>query len=908
MSYSRLCLLLFGALCACVPAPGTPGLWAQTDPPPQALTVEYGTDVASLVLESFVSGECESISNIRQIGGRTNGIGSFRAPDDLIGFRSGIILSTGDVRDALVGGENLFNTGVAINNGSTPDEDLDRVATSEIYDPSGIEFDFVPLQPLIEFRYVFASEEYCDFIDAEFNDVFGFFIRRADANPSVPSENVALVPGTNQPVSVRTINHRNGNNPELYRGNPHPATELLPTCRGEGTPTERLGQIEFDGQTVVLTARLELEVCATYRIRLVIGDVADGRLDSAVFLEAGSFDIGGRVSLEGAGGGEDDGEPAPQVIVEGCEPTSVRVQRSPGSDSTVAQIIRYAVAPNSTAREGTDFSAGSGEVVIPAGAGFAEIPVTAFEDDLAEGRESFFLFLDIPCACFTDSIELVITDREPLVIELEEATYCPGIPATLRPEVSGGAPPYRYNWDFGSTEANPTLQPPLPANLTLSVTDNCGQTASQTVATRPGDPPNLMLNETLYEVCVGESQQLDLDLEGTGNIDLIYRFNNGRLDTTSFSTPGRTFFPVTASGSYRFVAIRDAACQREVDLVARVRFYAPIINARRQSPSCFGASDGQLIIDHRQTVPPYTYEWSANLGQPDSLTIANLPAGNYSLTVTDDFGCRDEAEIRITSPDPIQPVQITCNELRRPPLELGARGGNPPYAYSVNGTDYFGEEEFNLLEPGTYYDLRIRDSRGCSIRQPEFFYPLAAPQSARLPPVIVQAIGEPTPVDVRYLVPIDQITEYRWSPAEFFDCATCPNPRVSASESGPISLAVDNVFGCTDSLTTLVNVDPRVPVFVPNVFSPNGDGFNDRLTVFGSNEKVDRILEFEVYSRWGDRVYQLSDFPPNAGAFGWDGSVDRLPAPVGTYVWRVLFRLTTGEEIAVTGSAVLMGH
>jgi hypothetical protein len=160
----------------------------------------------------------------------------------------------------------LDNT--STNNGLPGDTDLDGLIPGFFtLDATILEFDFETAGGDVFFNYIFASEEYNEFVDSEFNDVFGFFLNGV---------NIALIPGTTTPVSINNVNL--GVNSAFYNNND-------PSDLGTPTPFN----IEYDGFTTKFTAQALGLGAGTHRIKLAIADAGDRVLDSAVFIQAGSF-------------------------------------------------------------------------------------------------------------------------------------------------------------------------------------------------------------------------------------------------------------------------------------------------------------------------------------------------------------------------------------------------------------------------------------------------------------------------------------------------------------------------------------------------------------------------------------------------------------------------------------------
>lgn len=195
-------------------------------------------------------------------GGTSSGVG--------LGINSGLILTSGLAADA-VGPNN--SDGTSTGNGTLGDADLNGLIPQATRDAASLEFSFTTTTGELSFNYVFASEEYNEFVNSSFNDVFAFFLN---------GENIALIPGTDIPVSINNVN---GGNPlgvnasysQFYNNNDP----------SNGTPAFN---IEYDGFTDVFTASATgLTPNQEYTIKLAIADAGDSALDSAVFLEGGSF-------------------------------------------------------------------------------------------------------------------------------------------------------------------------------------------------------------------------------------------------------------------------------------------------------------------------------------------------------------------------------------------------------------------------------------------------------------------------------------------------------------------------------------------------------------------------------------------------------------------------------------------
>lgn len=234
--------------------------------PAQATVLVTPTNNAN-TLANTILGSGITINNATYTGA-LQASGTFTGGNSAgIGIDNGIILTTGKAT-AAAGPNNAGNTS---NSNVTPgDPQLNTLVTNGTNDAASLNIDFTTNGGSLFFNYVFASEEYNEFTNSSFNDVFGFFL---------DGKNIALVPGTTTPVSINNVNGgnpfgTNATNPSLYINNP---------------PGSGAYDIQYDGFTKVLTAQAEGLAPGTHNIKLAIADTADTSFDSGVFIQANSF-------------------------------------------------------------------------------------------------------------------------------------------------------------------------------------------------------------------------------------------------------------------------------------------------------------------------------------------------------------------------------------------------------------------------------------------------------------------------------------------------------------------------------------------------------------------------------------------------------------------------------------------
>ena len=136
-------------------------------------------------------------------------------------------------------------------------------------------------------------------------------------------------------------------------------------------------------------------------------------------------------------------------------------------------------------------------------------------------------------------------------------------------------------------------------------------------------------------------------------------------------------------------------------------------------------------------------------------------------------------------------------------------------------------------------------------------------------------------------------------------CTNCPVLQLEAYLGGTITLEAYDIRGCYIEQSITFQVVRKRDVYVPNVFSPNGDNLNDVFTLF-TDADVTEITVLEVYDRWGDLVYKREKFPPNDPTIGWDGKFAGEDLNPGVYVYRMEILYGDGLKDNLAGDVTII--
>ncbi len=320
--------------------------------------------------------------------------------------------------------------------------------------------------------------------------------------------------------------------------------------------------------------------------------------------------------------------------------------------------------------------------------------------------------------------------------------------------------------------------------------------------------------------------------------------------------------------------------------------------------TCAGADDGWALASATGT-PPFVFNWDNGEALP---LLEGLPPGSYLVTATDANGCTSTATATLTSPAPLANSLVInaldCFDNSGGAVTVAGSGGAPPYLYSLDGGPFQPSGTFDGLSAGAY-EISVQDANGCTatdlvaINAP-------VPLSVELGDDVFLELGDGMVLSALTNVPLDSLAQIIWSGTGNLECPGCSAQQVFPVVTTSYSIQVTDGQGCLASDGLTVYVDRRKSVYVPNAFSPNGDGINDLLLVFAKEGQVKSIKSFLVFDRWGESVYRYHDFQPNDPATGWDGTHRGQLLDAAVFVWFAEVEFVDGEVELFEGDVTLV--
>lgn len=582
----------------------------------QNVLVGSGVTVSNVLYNGTVAGAQSPQVNVAQ----------FDQNGTAFPLAEGLILTTGNANVA-IGPNEEGGQSDPTGTSTVSDPDLDAISTNTINNGVDLEFDFVPAGDTLEFQYVFASEEYPEFSPSSFNDAFGFFISGPGlAGPfENGGENIALIPGTATPVTINNIN---------------PTTNQTYYVDNAGSM-----DIEYDGRTVTLLAKIGVQCGETYHIKMVIGNAGDQGWDSGVFLEANSFSSN-TVDVAVATVTGDT------TLVEGCGVAEIIFSR-PDNQTDSALTINFDILGD--AINGTDFTQIDTFITFPIGEDTMTLSLNPLADGDVEGPETVTIIAYTINSCgdtlATSGTVYIVDEPDIQISVMDTLINCPNDSVWNGGIASGGHEPYEYSWSNGVDADSAFFDGTMVGDTIyyITATDDCGFSHT--------DSFTLTLNPAFYidTILIQDSECVLPPNQGTGSVAALmepianpYSYNwtnaDGSEDINASAwsdlNPGWYYFTVSFEGC----TLTDSAL---------VGMDNPPVASYTASPTS-GIAPLGVVFDNNSTGAT-NYDWNLitdtfSINNSSSQTATYTEAGDYptQLIAYNDLGCSDTAWVTVS--------------------------------------------------------------------------------------------------------------------------------------------------------------------------------------------------------------------------------------------------------------------
>jgi gliding motility-associated-like protein len=440
---------------------------------------------------------------------------------------------------------------------------------------------------------------------------------------------------------------------------------------------------------------------------------------------------------------------------------------------------------------------------------------------------------------------------------------------SIQVSATGGSPGYTFAIDAGAYAPGGSFITLFAGTYTVHVKDLHG-CIQDTIVTLT-EPPGVEINSVVVSnvLCHGEaSGQVVVNASG-GNPPLQYSPDQVIFQASNILTG------ITVGD--HFIRVKDNNnCFRDT-MVSLTEPSALLINdVSITNPTCEGYADGEVRINASGGTPTYKYSYNTNNPQSAPL-IRSILEGSYVFSVIDNNGCKHDTSLTLTGYphiviDDTSVIPVSCFGYEDGSVTIEASGGNQPLQYSLGTVQKF-EPEFNGLKAGEHIFI-ITDNKNCT---KNINAVIGSPDE-----LILKLSASPNDCEGldnggAILTAVSGGTEpysYMWANT---DVGT---PELKGIGNGVYTAIVRDAHECTDSASARVVYDNCCKIFIPDAFTPNGDGKNDKIKVLFKGDMMLKV--YSIYNRFGQKV-----FTTTTNGTGWDGTFNGAPQDMGTYNYYV---------------------
>ena len=609
------------------------------------------------------------------------------------------------------------------------------------------------------------------------------------------------------------------------------------------------------------------------------------------------------------------------VDANGCSAeTSIEITENPLPQADAGDIQTINCENDSVIIGGTTTSQGN-YAYTWTGPGIDSSNQNDYQPTVDSGGVYTLVVEDLDNGCISESAQVEIEDLryEPIVVlEVLDVLDCETLSVLINSDGSTYGSDITYQWQdvagtiMSSDQNYIATQEGIVILMIIDEVTGCMALDSVTIEQ----------NEDYPVVFAGDDQEIDCDtpdaiLDGSASQsspNIIYEWT-AQSGGNIISDPTQPIITVDGVGSYTLVAIDTTnGCSNEDIVQVLGDFEPPIANAgMNQTLDCNNLS--VLLEGNGSSIGTnISYQWQNASGETvgEDISFNTDMIGVYQLIVTDNQnGCTAEDQVEVFQvEDQLNVYDViwdspTCFGDDDASLSiLNIEGGNGPYLYSINDGAFSSNANFTGLTAGNY-SIVVLDANGCELFS-EVVIEDGNDLQVNLGEDINIQLGEMVTIDGNVSVDKDDLEEIIWKViGDSSACDDCLFFDVIPLLTSEYILTVVDSNGCiaTDDLT--IFVDARDDIFIPNAFSPNGDGDNERFTIFTGND-VAIVRSFLVFNRWGEIMFEVYDFPPNDEDFGWNGKYRGQLQNTGVFVYMAEIEFIDGTVELYKGDVLLM--
>lgn len=463
---------------------------------------------------------------------------------------------------------------------------------------------------------------------------------------------------------------------------------------------------------------------------------------------------------------------------------------------------------------------------------------------------------------------------------------------------AGGVPGYTYtiNPSPGSMQQpSPGNFTNLPANfyiITVHDTNGC-QFSSQAIQVTQPTQLNLILQS-----------QTNIDCNGQATGAIVVSANGGTPGYGYLLQPGNVVsgtggFNNLTAGTYSLFAIDNHQCTVSIVVTLTEPPAIAIALVTPTEPVCHGDANGTLTISAQGGFPPYQYSLDGGPLQPGG-TFVGLVAKWYTILIVDSKGCQHTEQYELTEPEKVGAIldirDANCINSKDGRIVVTGTGGRGDYSYFIMPGLLFNKSGiFTDLKPGLYH-LRVTDISDCEYLIDFTINPPANPLGVSISKQDLGCTGKGFEGQATAnVIGGKQPYTYLW-----FTNPPQTDPVADSLYYGWYNLLVTDAYGCTVKDSVYIQEGPCCDVsFIPNAFSPNGDGNNDIFHVM-TTAGIE-LQQLSVYDRWGRLVWSTNNY-----RFGWDGKEDGKDADIGNYMYVFRYKCTTDQKVYVKKGDIML--